>query len=212
LVGFAEILNQQYFGKMNDKQLEYTYGMIEAGQRLINLVDDILDLSSIEAGYMNLSLNQLDVRELLDAIAAITEEWIRREGLKLTISCPRTVGTIIADERRLKQAILNLISNAITYSDGAGTITLFASRLQDHMEIGVMDEGIGILDQDLERVFSPFERGENAKTNDQTGAGLGLSLVKSIIHLHHGDVKIEQIRDPATNALKGTRVSCLLPL
>lgn len=215
LVGFAEILNQQYFGKMNDKQLEYTYGMIEAGQRLINLVDDILDLSTIEAGYMHLEPAPVSVRDLLHGVLTVTEEWARREGVKIAVTCPRSVGSIVADERRLKQALLNLVSNAITFSEGKGTITLFAHAPYGEtgdVEIGVADQGVGIPLEDLKRVLSPFERAHNVKASpNHTGAGLGLSLVKSIVELHGGHVTIESSDGQTADQPRGTRVTCTLP-
>ncbi len=206
IMGFAEMLNQQYFGKLNDRQLEYTSSMIEAGQRLVSLVNDILDLSTIEAGYLKLYPAEVRVRSLIEQVVQLTEEWARKQKLDLIIQCPDDRLTVTADERRMKQVLLNLISNAINYSPNGGRVTISAQRAGDFVLIGVRDTGTGIPAADLERVFTPFEKIHSKKIHRRSGAGLGLALVKSIVQLHGGDVTIES-KEGA-----GTHVICKLPL
>lgn len=205
IIGFSEMLNQQYFGKLNDRQMEYTEGMIEAGQRLVSLINDILDLSTIEAGYLKLYHSDINVKALIERVAGLTEEWACKQKLKIVIQCEDDTLSISADERRLKQAMLNLISNAINYSPNGGEIILSAKREGDFLILGVKDTGMGIPDEDMPRVFTPFEKIHSKKIQRRSGAGLGLTLVKNIIELHGGSIAINSTENI------GTFVICRLP-
>lgn len=206
IMGFAEMLNQQYFGKLNDRQLEYTASMIEAGQRLVSLVNDILDLSTIEAGYLKLYFSDINARVLIMQVAELTADWARKQRLEITLSCEDDKLSFTADERRVKQVLLNLISNAINYSPNGGRVTIAAARHGEFLHLSVRDNGIGIPAEDLARVFTPFEKIQSKKTQRRSGAGLGLALVKSIVMLHGGDVAIESAEG------QGTLVTCKFPL
>lgn len=205
IMGFTEMLHHQYFGTLNERQLEYTSNMIEAGQRLVSLVNDILDLSTIEAGYLKLYPAEVRVRGLIEQVTHLTQEWARKQKIEMYIQCPDDVA-IFADERRMKQVLLNLISNAINYSPNGGLLTVAAAVKNKTVEISVRDTGMGIPKDDLHHVFTPFERIRSRKAHRRGGAGLGLSLVKSIVQLHGGDVAIES-REGV-----GTTVICRLPL
>lgn len=205
IMGFTEMLHHQYFGTLNERQLEYTSNMIEAGQRLVSLVNDILDLSTIEAGYLKLYPAEVRVRGLVEQVTHLTQEWARKQKIEMYIQCPDDVA-IFADERRMKQVLLNLISNAINYSPNGGLLTVAAAVKNKTVEISVRDTGMGIPKDDLQHVFTPFERIRSRKAHRRGGAGLGLSLVKSIVQLHGGDVAIES-REGV-----GTTVICRLPL
>ena len=206
IMGFAEMLQQQYFGKLNERQMEYTGSMIEAGQRLISLVNDILDLSTIEAGYLSLYPTEINVKGLMERVAQLTREWARKQKLEIVLDCPDENLTVMADERRLKQVLLNLISNAINYSPSGGQITLSAGRNGDFIQLGVRDTGMGIPAEDMPSVFTPFERIKNKKAHRRSGAGLGLALVKNIVELHGGMAAIESQEGI------GTLVICRLPV
>ena len=214
IMGFAEILSFEYFGKLNDRQKEYAGGIGEAGQRLVSLIDDILDLSTIEAGYMQLNHDNVAVGDILQGLFELTKEWARKEGLTVTLDCPANIGTIVADERRLKQVLLNLIRNAITYTPEGGKVAISAKRdahgIEKGIEISVSDTGPGIPSADQLRIFEPFERGlgEGRQSTGaaRTGAGLGLTLVKNIIELHGGTIRLESAEG------KGTSVIIRLPL
>jgi signal transduction histidine kinase len=169
----------------------------------MSLINDILDLATIEAGYMTLETEPINIREMLQGVMTLTRERARNQSLDLTLRCPSTIGTIDADERRLKQALFNLISNAIKFTPPGGSIQLAARRSNGDLELSVADTGIGIPSEDQERVFDKFERA--APQAPQSGAGLGLSLVKSLIELHGGTVTIEST--PGS----GTTVRCRLP-
>lgn len=207
ITGFAEILDQEYFGSLNDRQKEYTAGVIAAAARLADLIDDILDLSTIEAGYLELSPAEMSVYALLQDIENLAMEWGRKHNIHITAKCPKNIGQITADERRLKQVLMKLVSNAIAFSPDGGRIDIAAKKnsKEGNIAITVTDTGTGIAKEDMETIFSPFEKAKFSK-NRRSGAGLGLSIVKRIIDLHGGDVQI-------TSELgKGTTVTLLLPL
>ena len=207
IIGFAEILTNQYFGPLMPRQLDYSRGILDSSHRLMALINDILDLATIEAGYLALEPGRIEVCEMLDAIATLTRERARSQDLTLTIECPPDMGAIEADERRLKQALFNLVSNAIKFTPAGGSIRLEA-RIDGPPDRGdlvfaVSDTGIGIAAPDQERVFEKFERGNPHAR--ESGAGLGLSLVKSLIELHGGSVTID------SELGSGTTILCRLP-
>jgi signal transduction histidine kinase len=200
VIGFAEILNNQYFGDLNSRQLDYSCGILASSQQLLTMINDILDLATIEAGYMLLETGRVDIREMLEAVLTLTRERALSRNLDLELHCPPDIGTIEADERRLKQAAFNLISNSIRFTPPGGTITLEAERRDGELLLTVADTGVGIPPSDRARMLEKFERGTR-----QSGAGLGLALVKSLIELHGGTVAIESANG------WGTRVICRLP-
>jgi signal transduction histidine kinase len=204
IIGFAEILANEYFGALTPRQLDYSRGILDSSHRLLALINDILDLATIEAGYMTLETAPVDIHEMLEAVLTLTRERARNRNLDLSLRCPAKIGAIEADERRLKQALFNLISNAIKFTPSGGSIRLDARRQDDELILSVSDTGVGIPIADQERIFEKFERGSS--DTYQTGAGLGLSLVKSLIELHGGRVAIE------STPKRGTTVRCVLPV
>ncbi len=208
IMGFNEILEQQYFGPLNERQKEYTRDMKEASERLLGLINDILDLSTLEAGYMKLSRADVQVRAMLQGVFDLVQGWARKEDIKINLDCPKNIGVVVADERRLQQAIINLIRNAITFTPAGGSITLGAVRTKEGVVITVSDTGIGISKEDRVRIFEPFQRAQTGGKGrlSRSGAGLGLSLVRNIIALHGGTVNLES--EPG----RGTTVNLLLPL
>lgn len=192
MMGFAEILSNQFFGPINDKQKEYTGGIEEAGQRLLSLVDDILDLSTIEAGYLELHKSVVDVTDMLRGLIDLTLEWARKEKVEITLNIDAPLCPVEADERRLKQIMLNLLRNAIHHTPEGGRITVSALCEDGNILLQVSDTGPGISDSDQARIFRPFERGETTRDGGGgRGAGLGLTLVKNIVELHRGTVTLE---------------------
>lgn len=199
IMGFSEILQNQYFGPLNPKQTEYTSGIHESGQRLIALIDDILDLSTIEAGYLELKKETVPIQPLLKGLYDLTMDWAGKRQLTVRLDCPDNILPVLGDEQRLKQALLNLIRNAINFTPENGKIEISASQIGDKVEILIRDSGIGIAPDDLKRIFQPFEKISSAKaTNGNSGAGLGLALVKNIIELHGGTIKIESRENAGT--------------
>jgi signal transduction histidine kinase len=200
VIGFAEILNNQYFGPLNSSQIEYNRGIIDSSHQLMALINDILDLATIEAGYMVLERGRIDIPDMLQSVMSLSRERARSRGLDLSLRCPAQIGTIMADERRLKQALFNLVSNAIKFTPPGGAIGIEAQRRGGDLLLTVTDTGVGIKAADQIRVFEKFERGKR-----QSGSGLGLSLVQSLIEFHGGTVAIESTPG------RGTRITCRLP-
>ncbi len=204
VMGFADMLGQEYFGKLNRRQSEYARGILDTTRDLMSVVGDILDLTSIEAGRMTLDRDTVDVHGLLVSALNLIRERARAKELKLEFDCPPDIGWIRADKKRLKQVIFNLLSNAVTFTPERGTVRLEARREDDDLIITVADTGIGIPQGDRERVFKPFDQGGDPAT-DKSGAGLGLSLVRNFIELHGGGV---DVKSPSG---RGTTITCRLP-
>jgi signal transduction histidine kinase len=204
IIGFAEVLENQFFGALNERQLEYSHAIVQASQQLIALINDILDLASIEAGYLQLDLQPTNVYSLLESIFTLGRERAHSRSIDLRLDCDEKAGELMADGRRLRQALFNLLSNALKFTKEGGVVTISARREEKEMLLEVSDTGIGIPDEDRERVFGRFERGSREQRH--SGAGLGLSLVKSLIELHGGRVELD------SRVGGGTRVTCHVPL
>jgi len=200
VIGFTEILTHQYFGTLNPRQLDYAHSILESANQLMTLINDIIDLATIEAGYMVLETETVEVQGMLQAVLTLTRERARNREIELRLKCPPDIGTIEADERRLKQALFNLVTNAIRFTPPGGSVSIEAAREGGDLLLSVADTGIGIPPVDQARVFEKFERASR-----HSGAGLGLSLVKSLVELHGGTVDIESEPD------RGTKVTCRIP-
>ncbi|MEP4886809.1 MAG: ATP-binding protein, partial [Alphaproteobacteria bacterium] len=206
IIGFAEVLNGDMFGPLNERQSEYIGGILEASEALLELINDILDLATIEAGYMTLDRVQFDIHTMIAGVFALNRERARGKEQKLVLDCATDIGSMYADERRLKQVLFNLVSNAIKFTPDRGVITLSSISLDEDIEFRVSDTGVGIHVDERERVLEKFERGNRPRGRQSgVGAGLGLSLVKSFVELHGGDVAIESAPD------EGTAIVCRLP-
>lgn len=215
IIGFNDILRQEYFGPLNERQKTYTHDISAASERLVNLINDILDLSTIEAGYLSLDKTPVKIYDMLHGLTDLISEWARKTKIEIVLSCPKNIGSIEADERRLKQAIINLIRNSIAFTPVGGEISLSGKRRKDGVEITVSDTGIGIDRESQIRIFQPFEKAQKGHSEPQkssnslkekhAGAGLGLSLVKNIVALHGGSVTLQS--EPG----KGTQVTLFFP-
>jgi signal transduction histidine kinase len=203
VIGFGEILVNQYFGDLNARQREYAEGILESSHILLHLIDDILDLATIEAGHMALALKPIDVQAMLDGVAKLARHRAREKELTLELECEPDIGVMVADERRIRQVLFNLVSNAIKFTPPGGRITLGAKRSGDHVDLTVADTGIGIPEEERAIAFDRFSKGRAG--HHQQGAGLGLALVKSFVELHGGDVDLVSVPD------RGTTVTCRLP-
>jgi signal transduction histidine kinase len=203
IIGFAEILTNQYFGPLNERQADYTKTILEASRKLLALINTVLDLATIEAGRMILVRRPVDIKRLLvEAVAGIAN-WAERQNLTLSLNCPDGFILPEIDERRMQQVLLNLLTNAIQYTPPQGSISITAAQSITHTSITIADTGIGMTDSERERVFNKFERA-NAQAR-QPGVGLGLSLVKSLVDLHNGTIALSS----APN--KGTSITLHIP-
>ncbi len=205
--GFSEILNNEYFGEINDKQREYTQGITDASNRLASLIDDILDLSSIEAGYLRLDKSQTDVLTLMDDVYELTRDWAGMETLKIKYKkAKKSIAPMELDARRMKQAIINIIRNAISYTPSGGVITLSVVDNKNNIAISISDTGIGIPEDEKDAIFEPFKAISGSEDGTaRPNTGLGLSLAKNIIAMHDGDILVDSILG------EGTTVTITLP-
>jgi len=204
IIGFAHMLTEEYFGKLNSRQMEYSRGIMTTSDGLMSVIGDILDLATIEAGMMAVEVETVELHSMFVGVLSLVRERVRRKNLTLEFNCVTNIGWIVADERRLKQVIFNLLSNAVAFTPAGGKVKLAVARDGEEVAIAVSDSGPGIPEAEQARVFQPFERGMALGTG-QAGAGLGLSLVKSFIELHGGRVALR------STANKGTTVTCTLP-
>ena len=201
ITGYAEMLtNKTYAGELNPRQLGYASNILESAQAFTRLVDDILDLATIEAGYMELDTSPVDIHAMLQSVLNLQQAQARNLGLRLEFDCPTTIGTVPGDERRLKQVMFSLVSNALKFTPTGGSVTVAARREGERVALVVSDTGVGVATEDQARIFEKFER---ANTR-QSGAGLGLALVKSFIELHGGSVELR------SRPGEGTTVTCWL--
>ena len=187
IIGFSEVLAQGMFGEVNDKQSEYLHDILESGRHLLSLINDILDLSKIEAGRMELELAEFDLPQAIQNALTLVRERALRHGIALHHVIDDRVGDIRADERKVKQVLLNLLSNAIKFTPEGGRIEVRAAPADGTVEVSVTDTGVGIAPEDQETVFEEFRQvGTADKKAD--GTGLGLALSRKFIELHGGRI------------------------
>lgn len=203
IIGFAEMLEQEYFGPLTERQREYVASILTSSNRLLVLINDILDLAVTEAGALELDIGPVVIEPMVTAVIAMVEEQARGRSLILTSLVEPDAGTVDGDERRLKQVLYNLLSNAIRFTPPGGSVSVIATGDDQEVAIEVLDTGVGILDEEQDTVFDRFRRGSNA--GPATGVGLGLSLVRQFVTLHGGTVALN------SRVNEGTRVVVRLP-
>lgn len=190
VIGFSSVLQDEYFGKLNDKQQQYISDIHESGEHLLALINDILDLSKIEAGRMDLDLDKVDVEVAISNALTLVRERALKSSIGLACSLAADVPEIMADERKLKQILINLLTNAVKFSNPGGAVLVTAVRVADGIAITVSDDGIGIDNKDHVAVFAEFRQLRYPGSVKHEGTGLGLSLVKRLVELHSGHVSI----------------------
>ncbi len=235
IIGFSEVLRDQYFGNLNEKQGEYVKDILESGKHLLSLINDILDLSKIEAGKVEFEPSKVNIKELLEDSLIIVKEKCMKHGIDLGINIAQDLEDleITADKRKLKQIMFNLLSNAAKFTPHGGEIRVTADliskfgvriselekegkiisdqsaicNLQSAIEISVADTGIGISSEDQENIFHEFYQVKGNIKNKTPGTGLGLSLSKSLVEMHEGKIWVESDGEG-----KGSRFSFTLPV
>ena len=185
IIGFSEVLLERMFGDLNARQDEYLRDIHSSGKHLLALLNDILDLSKVEAGQMVLDVGPVSVRPLLDGCIGFIRERAQRHGLAVEVRVDDDVGEVEADELRLRQVVLNLLTNAVKFTPDGGRVTVQAHRDGDDIAITVTDTGVGVPEGDRERIFESFQQGGRTP-GAQEGTGLGLTLSRRIVHLHGG--------------------------
>jgi len=190
IIGFSDVLLDGMFGEMTEKQTEYLQDILASGRHLLSLINDILDLSKIEAGRMELDLADFHLPAAIDDALLLMRERAGRRGLTLERHVGERLGEIRADERKVKQILLNLLSNAVKFTPEGGRIDVRATLVSGTAEISVTDTGIGIAPDDQEAVFEEFRQvGTAAKKVE--GTGLGLALCRKFVELHGGRIWVE---------------------
>lgn len=189
ILGFSSILLEEIFGPLNAKQQEYIQGIYTCGKHLLELINDLLDLSKVEAGKEELNLETLLVEQVCQACLSLFEERCKQRGLQLSASVALDVTTCIADQRRLKQILVNLLSNAVKFTE-SGSVTLRVEQTEEAIAFSVIDTGIGIAQADRETLFQPFKQLDSGLNRKYEGTGLGLALSRKLTRLHGGDITL----------------------
>jgi len=190
IIGFSEVLIERMFGDLNEKQDEYLKDIYASGQHLLSLINDILDLSKIEAGRMELDLTDLHVPDAIENALVLVRERASRRGIDLGRAVHERLRTVPADARKVKQVLLNLLSNALKFTPEGGRVDVSARVRDDVAEISVRDTGVGIAVEDQETVFEEFRQVGAADTKVE-GTGLGLALSRRFIELHGGKIWVQ---------------------
>jgi two-component system, NtrC family, sensor kinase len=190
IIGFSEVLAERMFGEINDKQAEYLADILESGRHLLSLINDILDLSKIEAGRMELQATEFSLPDAIENTLTLVRERAHRHGIALGHRVDERLGTICADERKVKQVLLNLLSNALKFTPEGGRIDVVATVTDNAIEISVSDTGVGIAAEDQAMVFEEF-RQVGAASKKIEGTGLGLAISRKFIELHGGKIWVK---------------------
>jgi len=196
IIGFSEILQDETFGELNKKQARYIGNILSSGKHLLNLINDILDLSKVEAGKMELYPEEFQVSASIEDITSIIRDSANKRNITLTVNLSEEVGTISADQKRFKQIMYNLFSNAIKFIEESGKVDITGKVIQgrrksdrsDLLQISVMDTGIGIAPEDYPKIFAEFQQADGSHARKQEGTGLGLALTKKMVGLHGGEI------------------------
>ncbi len=191
IIGFSEVLLERMFGELNEKQDDYLKDIFTSGKHLLSLINDILDLSKIEAGRMELDLGDFDPEQALGNAMTLVRERAQTHGIRLELQIDGLVDEIRGDERKFKQILLNLLSNAVKFTPDGGTVTVRATMAAEQIEVAVQDTGVGISAEDQLVVFDEFKQVGRHYTNKHEGTGLGLSLTKRFVELHGGSLRLE---------------------
>jgi signal transduction histidine kinase len=204
IIGFANLLGDPAFGTLTEKQQEYLGYLTTSTNALLALINNILDLATIDAGAMALTLSEVDIRASMQAAAEGVQDRLVKDGITLDIRAAAGIGSFTADERRLRQILFNLLSNAVGFSPPGETVTLAAERDRGAVVFTVTDHGPGIPPEQKDKVFDWFET--DSMGSQHRGTGLGLSLVRSFVELHGGTVTIDSMLG------RGTTVACIFPV
>ena len=205
IIGFSEVLGERLFGELNEKQAEYTDDILSSGRHLLSLINEILDLSKVEAGRMELELAKFDLPLAIDNARTFVRERATKHGINLDVTIDERLGDFVGDERKIKQVLLNLLSNAVKFTPEGGRIGIKARQANGSVEISVSDTGIGIAPEDQPKIFEEFRQVGADYAHKVEGTGLGLTLAKKFVELHGGKIWVE------SEVGKGSTFSFSLP-
>lgn len=210
IIGFSDLIMEGHGGALTDKQKRYFNNIVAAGEHLLNLINDILDLSKIEAGKMELEVSKVSISSLIEGSLLLFKEKALRHNIIVDVKTD-DIGDVTADGQKIKQVMLNLLSNAFKFTPDGSSVLVRAKRinngnLEDYVEISVQDTGSGISEDDQKRLFQPFQQLETGFTKKHSGTGLGLSLCKKFVELHGGRIWVE------SKAGMGSRFAFAIPI
>jgi len=209
IIGFADVLAERISGPLNENQVQYVTDILESGQHLLSLVNDILDLAKIESGSMELQRSPVAVGQLAERTVQMFRERAMRHGIRLVAAVDPEVGIIVADERRLKQLLYNLLSNALKFTPPGGEVRVTIGQAVDTITLAVSDTGIGIPQDELVRIFESFYQVDSTLTKSAQGTGLGLAMVRQICELHGGQIAVSsELSHGSTFVVSLPRSSC----
>ena len=206
VIGFSELLEQEIFGELNGKQRTYVKNVLVSGRHLLQLVNDILDISKVEAGRMDLAYERTPIGSIVDVVRSVITAVAAKKGIELDVDVPPVLPEVYIDPGRIKQVLYNLIANAIKFTPRGGTVRVSARADAKHVVVLVADTGVGIAKEDLPRLFREFEQLPQANGVRPEGTGLGLALTRRLVELHGGKVAVE------SQLGKGSTFSVFLPL
>jgi two-component system cell cycle sensor histidine kinase PleC len=205
IIGFSEVMVQQFFGAMgSDKYVDYARDIHKSGQYLLDVISDILDMSKIEAGRLQLEIKPSSIPAIIEESLRIVVPRAQEGKVDILLKVPKLLD-LEADKRALKQVFINLLANAVKFTPEGGRVSLTAKRKDQMIVVVIADSGIGIPASDLEKLGRPFEQVENQFTKTKSGSGLGLAISKSLVELHGGSLTVD------SEERKGTTVTVLLP-
>jgi CheY-like chemotaxis protein/two-component sensor histidine kinase len=190
IIGFSDILLEKVFGELNDKQLKYVNNISTSGKHLLELINDILDLSKVEAGKMELHYSEFSIASVFEEVKAAFIPIAQKKSLEITFNVDSIV-SIEADRGRIIQILYNLVNNAIKFTPDGGKVNVCCNNSGNRALISVIDTGIGISPEDQRKIFQPFTQIDSSSSRQYCGTGLGLALVKKTINLHQGDIWVE---------------------
>ncbi len=205
--GFSEVLYDETFGPLNEKQKKYVNNVLTSGKHLLLLINQILDMAKIEAGKMRLSLSSLPMKSLLNEISLLVADMVGKKKIEMSLELAEDLPNIEADDLKVKEIIYNLLSNAVKFSPEGGKIGMRAKRTDSDIEIVVWDTGVGIASENMEKIFEGFFRVDTPYSRVTEGTGLGLPLSKNLVELHGGKLSVE-----SAGLNKGTSVRFTLPI
>jgi two-component system CheB/CheR fusion protein len=205
--GFSEVLYDQTFGPLNEKQKQYVNNVLTSGKHLLLLINQILDMAKVEAGKMKLTLTSLSMKNLLNNISMLVADMAGKKKIEISIEIVEDLPNIEADELKVKEIIYNLLSNAVKFTPEGGKIGMQAKKAGSEIEVVVWDTGIGIAAENMEKIFEGFFRVDTPYSRVTEGTGLGLPLSKKLVELHRGKFSVE-----SKGLNKGTFVRFTLPI
>jgi signal transduction histidine kinase len=205
IIGFSQVLRERMFGELNPKQAEYLDDILSSGNHLLSLINDVLDLSKVEAGQVELEVAPFSLHDALERGVVMVRERTVGRGLRVSLDLAPEVNLVTADERRIRQVVFNLLSNAVKFTPEGGSIVVATERRDGEVHVSVRDTGSGVAPEDRERIFEEFQQTE-VGVRQREGTGLGLALSKRLVELHGGRIWVESEPDC------GSRFVFTLPL